>query len=241
MFSISDIDYGFGDLYNSTIVNETQRAFDPIKKRRSQSVLIHGGDKALDISYFERSAAQFAKFISGLGFHTALELCCNVGMTSIQMAKFMKMVRGIDNDEGRIEAARQNARLFGVEDKTEFICGNVLDEGLLRRYKNENSIAVYDPGWRKLINGEYKMDNPFAESIDETTPSIREGVQKIRKCVTNNIVVRCPPNFTREMLEELGPCLIQSVVNQEGQLKHKNAFYLPRTNKTAEFQTQFEM
>lgn len=59
-------------------------------------------------------------------YKTSVELCCALGMTAIELAKKLDYVYGIDIDKERIVSAKKNAQLYGVQNKTEFIQGNVL-------------------------------------------------------------------------------------------------------------------
>lgn len=75
-------------------------------------------------------------------FNSAIELCCAVGMTAIQLAKKINKVIAVDINQTRINDAKQNAKLYGVEEKIEFIISDVLDHDLLKKLSAE--VAVLD-------------------------------------------------------------------------------------------------
>ena len=51
---------------------------------------------------------------------------CGVGGSAIQFAQTCNKVIAIDIDPTKIHAARQNARIYGVENKIEFIIGKIV-------------------------------------------------------------------------------------------------------------------
>lgn len=79
---------------------------------------------------------------------TAVELCCAVGVTTIQLSKKIDKVYGVDINKFRINCAIKNAGLYGVDDKVEFIIGDVLEKKLLNKIKAE--VAILDPDWSVL-------------------------------------------------------------------------------------------
>jgi len=52
---------------------------------------------------------------------------CGVGGNTIQFAKTCMKVIAIDIDPKKIEAAKHNARIYGVEDRIDFIVGDFFD------------------------------------------------------------------------------------------------------------------
>ena len=51
---------------------------------------------------------------------------CGVGGSAIQFAQTCNKVIAIDIDPTKIHAARQNAKIYGVENKIEFIIGKII-------------------------------------------------------------------------------------------------------------------
>ena len=54
---------------------------------------------------------------------------CGVGGNAIQFAKTCNRVIAVDIDSSKIEKARNNARIYGVLDKIEFIVGDFFQVG----------------------------------------------------------------------------------------------------------------
>lgn len=152
-------------------------------------------------------------------YNSAIELCCAVGMTVIQLAKKIDNVIGIDMNKERIQNAIQNAKLYSVSDKTHFIEGNVLDEYLLNKQSAE--LAILDPDWS--FTGSNKNDH--VSDISSTQPDLRTLFNLTKKHITSNIIVRIPKTFTFETISELGPCKIENIFF-DGKLKFRIAYFL---------------
>ena len=56
----------------------------------------------------------------------ALDAFCGCGGSTIQLALTCQRVVAVDVSPERIEMARHNARIYGVEDRIEFICGDAV-------------------------------------------------------------------------------------------------------------------
>lgn len=56
-----------------------------------------------------------------------IDAFCGVGGNTIQFAKTCQRVIAIDIDPKKIEMAKHNATIYGVQDKIEFIVGNYFD------------------------------------------------------------------------------------------------------------------
>ncbi|KAF9082986.1 Trimethylguanosine synthase [Mortierella sp. AD031] len=72
-----------------------------------------------------------------------IDAFCGVGGNTIQFAMTCHRVIAIDIDPVRLECARHNARIYGVEDRIEFICGDYLT--LLPRLKAD--VVFLSPPW----------------------------------------------------------------------------------------------
>ena len=49
---------------------------------------------------------------------------CGVGGNAIQLALTCERVIAVDNDETRLALARHNARVYGVDDRIDFVLGD---------------------------------------------------------------------------------------------------------------------
>lgn len=71
----------------------------------------------------ERIAAHIAQRCAS---DVIIDAFCGVGGNTIQFALTCHYVIAIDIDPVRLECARHNARIYGVEDRIEFICGDFM-------------------------------------------------------------------------------------------------------------------
>ncbi|KAK3837665.1 MAG: RNA cap guanine-N2 methyltransferase-domain-containing protein [Linnemannia elongata] len=72
-----------------------------------------------------------------------IDAFCGVGGNTIQFAMTCHRVIAIDIDPVRLACARHNARIYGVEDRIEFICGDYMT--LLPRLKAD--VVFLSPPW----------------------------------------------------------------------------------------------
>ncbi|MBD3310030.1 methyltransferase domain-containing protein [Candidatus Woesearchaeota archaeon] len=165
-------------------------------------------------------SVQLAQYIR---FKRVAELCCAVGLLSVQLAKVMDKVYAVDLNSDRIRHARYNARLYGVEDRIEFIVGDVLDEDLLKSIRAD--VAVLDPDWRAD-----PKNTALAGSVDDTHPSLRKMFSLTQKHIAKDIVTRIPKDWTFKTLESLGACRIDNIHWQD-RLRFRIAFFLQEIDR----------
>ncbi len=201
-----------------------------MKQKFSKNII--ADEDAYYMSCPEKVAEHLAKQLSQ--FKTAVELCTAVGITAIQLAKIMEKVIAVDKDDTRIVNAKKNAKLYAVENKIEFIAGNVLDKNLLKNLSAE--IAVLDPDWS--VTGTEK--SVHVTTLDDTQPSLRKMFELTKKYITPNIVIRIPNTFTFETLSVLGPCKIENII-WGGKTKFKFAYYLNNIKNNDEANFSFDL
>ncbi|UCG95232.1 MAG: methyltransferase domain-containing protein [archaeon] len=191
--------------------------------------------RADDTSYYMSCPEVVARHIASrlADFRTCVELCCGVGMLSIQLARVMNKVFAVDISAKNIEDAKHNAGLYGVAGRIEFITGDVLDEKLLGGLGAD--VAVLDPDWSGL--SENKEDH--VSGLEETEPSLRKLFNLTRKHVTENIVARIPKTFSFKTLEEFGPCRMENVFWGD-KLRFKIAYFFPEINENSETNISFD-
>jgi tRNA1(Val) A37 N6-methylase TrmN6 len=176
----------------------------------------------------EYIANQLAKY------KTSVELCCGVGMLSVQLAKKMDKVIAIDINKERIENAKKNAKLYGVSHKIEFITGDVLDEKLLKRLSAD--VAILDPDWSKNETDK----SLHVKNIDNTQPSLRKMFNLSRKFVTKNIVARIPKTLDASSLLGLGVCRVENII-WNNEIKFKVAYFFDDIKKNEEVDIIFSL
>ena len=176
---------------------------------------IYGDTDGIYMSCAEVISEHLAKKLAK--YKTGVELCCALGMTVIQLAKKLEYVYGIDMDKERIVSAKKNAQLYGVQNKTEFIQGNVLDENLLKNIQAE--VAILDPDWSA---GDNKKEH--VAELEMTQPSMKDMFFKAKKNITHNLVLRIPNTFTFETLSILGKSEIENII-WDNRVRFKYAFF----------------
>lgn len=88
----------------------------------------------------EADALALARTLPG---ETVLDAFCGIGTTAIAFARAGKRVVTVELDAGRLEMARHNARIYGVEERIRFVHGDSREVIL-----QADADAVYfDPPW----------------------------------------------------------------------------------------------
>jgi trimethylguanosine synthase len=88
----------------------------------------------------EAAADAIARALPG---KRVLDAFCGIGGSAIAFARAGKKVITVDVNSARLEMARHNARLHGVEDRVKFVAGDALEQIAAGQYD-----AVYlDPPW----------------------------------------------------------------------------------------------
>nr|KAF6426937.1 trimethylguanosine synthase 1 [Molossus molossus] len=113
---------------------------------------------------------------------------CGVGGNTIQFALTGKRVIAIDIDPVKIDLARNNAEVYGIADKVEFICGDFL----LLAPQLKADVVFLSPPWGG-------PDYATAETFDISTMILSQKI-------TNNIVFFLPRNADTDQVASLaGP------------------------------------
>lgn len=148
-----------------------------------------------------------------------VELCCGIGATTVCLAKACDEVYAVEHDASRLEHARANAAAWGVSDRVRFICGDALDKSLLRSLPRPD-VVFADPEWEPA-------EHPLSEHARDprqTQPPTHELLAAVRRCLTENIVLRMPLETELEHLRTLGPCEVEKV-HIDGQPKFYYLYY----------------
>ncbi|XP_003509459.1 trimethylguanosine synthase isoform X1 [Cricetulus griseus] len=122
---------------------------------------------------------------------------CGVGGNTIQFALTGKRVIAIDIDPVKIDLARNNAEVYGIADKIEFICGDFL----LLAPCLKADVVFLSPPWGG-------PDYATAETFDIRTMMFPDGFEVFRlsQKITNNIVYFLPRNADVDQVASLaGP------------------------------------
>ena len=122
-----------------------------------------------------------------------LDPFCGVGGNTIQFALSSHLVIAVDKNPVRLEFCRHNARIYGVEDRIEFILGDFLT--VYKRLKCD--VVFISPPWG---GPEYLNQDSFSL---KKMPI--DGFELFEKCftLTKNICYFLPRNTDHEELKQL--------------------------------------
>ncbi|TPX65463.1 hypothetical protein SpCBS45565_g05127 [Spizellomyces sp. 'palustris'] len=145
-------------------------------------------------SWFSLTPEKMAEYhAKRLSCDTVVDGFCGAGGNSIQFAKTCKKVIAVDIDPIKLRCARNNARIYGVEDKIQFILGD-----FLKVAENLKADAVFlSPPWG---GPEYLS----SEVYDIPTMLPIDGAQLLQaaKKISDNICLYMPRNVNQQQLIE---------------------------------------
>ncbi|KAB0358947.1 hypothetical protein FD754_003103 [Muntiacus muntjak] len=154
--------------------------------------------------WFSVTPEKIAEHIAGrvsqsLESGTVVDAFCGVGGNTIQFALTGKRVIAIDIDPVKIDLARNNAEIYGVVDKIEFICGDFLQLAS----SLTADVVFLSPPWGG-------PDYATAEIFDISTMMSPDGypleVLVLSQKITKNIVFFLPRNADVDQVASLaGP------------------------------------
>ncbi|XP_032982250.1 trimethylguanosine synthase isoform X2 [Rhinolophus ferrumequinum] len=156
----------------------------------------------LDRGWFSVTPEKIAEHIAGRVSQSfkcdiIVDAFCGVGGNTIQFALTGKRVIAIDIDPVKIDLARNNAEVYGIADKIEFICGDFL---LLASHLKAD-VVFLSPPWGG-------PDYATAETFDIRTMMSPDGFKifRLSQKITNNIVYFLPRNADIDQVASLaGP------------------------------------
>ncbi|CAB4405483.1 unnamed protein product [Rhizophagus irregularis] len=125
---------------------------------------------------------------------TIIDAMCGVGGNAIQFAMTCKKVIAIDIDETKLYCAKNNARIYGVEDKIEFILGDFYN--LVPRLKAD--VVFLSPPWG---GPSYRRSKVY----DIKTMISVDGERLFRESskITKNIVYYVPKSINFNQMQML--------------------------------------
>ncbi|XP_023045915.1 trimethylguanosine synthase isoform X2 [Piliocolobus tephrosceles] len=152
--------------------------------------------------WFSVTPEKIAEHIAGrvsqsLKCDVVVDAFCGVGGNTIQFALTGMRVIAIDIDPVKIALARNNAEVYGIADKIEFICGDFL----LLAACLKADVVFLSPPWGG-------PDYATAETFDIRTMMSPDGFEifRLSKKITNNIVYFLPRNADIDQVASLaGP------------------------------------
>ena len=139
---------------------------------------------------FEDTAKQIAERCR---CDTVIDAFCGVGGITIQLALVCRRVIAIDIDPLKIEMARNNAAVYGVEDKIEFIVGDFFKLSSTL----QADVVFIDPPWG---GPEYLKQSLF--DFRTMAVDIFMALKRAMK-ITKNIAILLPRNSDGRQIEQL--------------------------------------
>ncbi|KAF9999666.1 Trimethylguanosine synthase [Modicella reniformis] len=126
-----------------------------------------------------------------------IDAFCGVGGNTVQFALTCHHVIAIDIDPVRLMCAKHNARIYGVEDRIEFICGDYMT--LIPRLKAD--VVFLSPPW----GGPGYLDQTLFD-IKQDIPIDGELLFQETRKITNNIAYFLPRNSDPQQIGRMaGP------------------------------------
>ncbi len=116
---------------------------------------------------------------------TVIDGFCGVGANAIAFAKKGAKVYAVERDSRRLEMAKNNAKIYGVADKIEFVCGDFFHEA--PRIKAEG--VFVDPSWG---GPDYKSIKSF--KLANFNPDGKE-ILKLAFSNFSKVILKIPCNF----------------------------------------------
>ncbi|KAI8590093.1 RNA cap guanine-N2 methyltransferase-domain-containing protein [Geranomyces variabilis] len=148
-------------------------------------------------SWFSITPERLAKHhATRMACDTIIDAFCGAGGNSIQFAMTCKKVIAIDIDPVKLRCARHNAKLYGVEDKIEFVLGDALE--VLARKDMRADVVFLSPPW----GGPKYLK---AEVFDFCTMLPLDGAEMFARAsaITRNVCLYMPRNSNRDQLIDL--------------------------------------
>ncbi|MCK5660830.1 MAG: methyltransferase domain-containing protein, partial [Methanosarcinales archaeon] len=150
------------------------------------------------------------------------DISCGIGGQTIFFAKECKKVYAIDIDPEKIEMAKKNCALYGV-DNVEFITGDALSEDVIKQVSDAD-IIFSDPA-----------RPPFEDmrSLSNLTPSIDDVMQAYT--MIKNFAFEVPPQLTPQRIEDIGQYCEKEYLSLNGKLNRLTLYFgdLAKGNRCA--------
>lgn len=134
------------------------------------------------------------------GYKKILDACVGAGFNAIPIARVVRKVIAIDNNESHLALAKQNAALAKLGN-IDFISGDIMDEATFEKIADIDG-AYLDPEWVK--GGCVDNCKHHASSLSQMEPLADVLLKKV-EAKTKNIILRLPREFVIEEIYSLPP------------------------------------
>lgn len=159
------------------------------------------GIKLDDESWYSVTPEGIAKHIAERCHRTSpciiIDAFCGAGGNTIQFAlNYNVFVIAIDIDPNKIELCKNNAKVYGVADRIEFIVGDYIK--LAESNSLKGDVVFLSPPW-----GGPKYKNERQYKLDMMNPNGKDIFKVTENKITSNIAFLLPRNFDRNELSQL--------------------------------------
>ena len=146
----------------------------------------------------EAIAAHIAKRCSVVRPLLLVDVCCGAGGNSIQFALLCPTARvlAIDISPAKVALARHNARVYGVEERIDFLVGDCMH--IMTSCRIPADVAFLSPEW-----GGPKYLGHAQLSLEDMRPNGRSLLQVVQRHLTQNIAFLLPRNAILSELQSL--------------------------------------
>ncbi|XP_047993471.1 trimethylguanosine synthase-like [Leguminivora glycinivorella] len=128
-----------------------------------------------------------------------MDAFCGAGGNTIQFAKTCgQKVLAIDIDPNKIELARHNSRVYGVEDRIQFFVGDFFELAKMAPHFLKANMIFLSPPWG---GPNYVKDGLFDIETLEPRPA-SELVREARK-ISSSVTLYLPRNSNRDQIQSL--------------------------------------
>lgn len=187
------------------------------------------GDKdGLRVTNYKKVAEHVSQRLrESMGDKPALDVCCGIGGTTLEMAKVFSNVHAVDIATKRINCARKNLERANLINKVTLHNEDIYSlrlNKILRR--NQISLIHTDVEW--TTSGIYGQD--WAINLSQTNPPMDKLFHFLKANYTDNICMRLPKTISEEKIRVLGKCEIEKIYKDDA-LKFTYSYFGKLRNK----------
>jgi trimethylguanosine synthase len=143
----------------------------------------------------EAYALDMAKNAKG---NRILDVCSGIGSMSIAFARKNLNVTSVEIDQAKINMAHHNAKIYGVDDKINFVCGDITSRSTLNLLPKDTDTLWMDPPWGSSVGDYLKKSIIRIEDLKLANTDLRDLARFI-PC--QYIMMRLPRNFDLKTIE----------------------------------------
>jgi 16S rRNA G966 N2-methylase RsmD len=145
----------------------------------------------------EAYALDMAKHAKG---DKVLDVCSGIGSMSIAFARKNHIVTSVEIDQLKINMARHNAEIYGVDDKINFINADITLKSTLDLLPKDTGTLWMDPPWGLGVGDYLKKSVIRIEDLKLANTDLRDLVRLI-PC--EYVMMRLPRNFNFKTIQSI--------------------------------------